>query len=104
MQLESLQKQIPLVGLEDDKELAHFLLTWCGATPANAYGRASAATKSAQPLDDDQEVVQSDMSGDIAPPATARSKRRAVMPGLPPRVAKWEQMQTGQPRGDKPAR
>ncbi len=93
MQLESLQKQIPPLGLEDDKELAHFLLTWCGATPSDAYGRVNGTSNAAQPLDDDQEIVQSDMSADNPPPVTARMKRRAVMPGLPPRVAKWEQMQ-----------
>ena len=101
MQLESLQKQIPSVGLENDKELAHFLLTWCGATPADAYGRVNGATQAAQPLDDDQEMVQSDMSGDNAPQDTARPRRRAVMPGLPPRVAKWEQMKAGSHRGAK---
>lgn len=104
MQIESLLNQIPSTGLANPEELAQFLVTWCGATPADAYQRAQGAAEGDQPLDSDENSVQPESFQETPASGTARAKRRAVTPGLPPRVAKWEQMQAGQPRGDRSAR
>ncbi len=97
MQIESLVKQSTSVGLEEI-ELAQFLVTWGGAAPAGGYSLVTEGEEQGQPLDRDETSIQPDAAPQEPVAMVGRPKRRPVTPGLPPRVAKWEQMQSGRPR------